>query len=402
VSGMSHSFPRQVAKAKEARESPRDRCVVLVGGTAWEGMASSERHLARALARRIRVVWIDPPTSVLRAGRLPDFFQPGRRLLRDASGVEVLRPVLVPGITRPVLREVAEAQRRAAIRSVLRRARLDPLAIAVGGLEDLFAAAPGAVRVLYGTDDFVAGSTLMGLDPAWVESRERRALAAADIVLAVSPALVARWTERGSCPVLFPNGTDLEAMAKTDVAEPASDVGLPRPIAGVVGHISARMDIKFLEAVADRGVSVLLVGPVSRSGPPEGLEALVARPNVASIGFRPFEQLPSYYRKMDVAMTPYADSAFNRASFPLKTLEYLAAGLPVVSTYLPSNALIEAGVIDQAATPEQFGDLVLLAAQRPRDEVAIAKRRRVAAEHTWEARAEQFLKIVESRYSGIS
>jgi hypothetical protein len=38
---------------------------------------------------------------------------------------------------------------------------------------------------------------------------------------------------------------------------------------------------------------------------------------------------------MDVGLTPYADTPFNQASFPLKTLEYLSAGLPVVSTDLP-------------------------------------------------------------------
>jgi len=50
------------------------------------------------------------------------------------------------------------------------------------------------------------------------------------------------------------------------------------------------------------------------------------------VGPQPYGALPGYLRLMDVGVVPYRDSAFNRGSFPLKTLEYLAAGRGVVAT----------------------------------------------------------------------
>ncbi|WP_436083696.1 glycosyltransferase [Pararhizobium sp. LjRoot235] len=113
----------------------------------------------------------------------------------------------------------------------------------------------------------------------------------------------------------------------------AAGVDLPRPIAGVFGHLSERIDLALLEATADRGVSLLLVG--SRK-PSFSLESLTARSNVRYLGPKPFESMTGYLRAIDVGLTPYTQSEFNRSSFPMKTIEYLAAGRPAVATSLPA------------------------------------------------------------------
>jgi teichuronic acid biosynthesis glycosyltransferase TuaH len=59
-------------------------------------------------------------------------------------------------------------------------------------------------------------------------------------------------------------------------------------------------------------------------------------------GMVPAEAVPSYLAVIDVGITPYRDTAFNRASFPLKTLEYLGAGRPVVTTDLPAARWLQA------------------------------------------------------------
>ena len=64
---------------------------------------------------------------------------------------------------------------------------------------------------------------------------------------------------------------------------------------------------------------------------------------------RQFQELPSYLRVIDVGLTPYSQSDFNRASFPLKTLEYLAAGRPVVASDLPANRWLDTSHVSIAA-----------------------------------------------------
>ena len=386
-------------------QSGWDSCIVVVAGTPWEGMRSSERALAAQLASHQRVLWVDPPVSLARPSR--------SRLSRAVSGpvlqsdgTVTVHPMTVPGVSRPVLREVAAAQSRRAVRTALNQLGATATAVLVASTADMLDCAPGALRVFYGTDDFVAGAGLMGLRTAAVQAAERRQLATADLVLAVSPALCERWAAMGVTPALLPNGADVEAMAAVDTVRPADDVNLPGPVAGFVGHISGRLDLALLAAVADRGVSLLLVGPVPRSSRPAGLEALLARPNVLATGVRPFTQLPAYYRHMDVGLTPYADNAFNRASFPLKTLEYLAAGLPVVATDLPANDYLAKGLVRVGADAASFANQVVEALAGAHAPAQVLERRRAAAEHSWGRRAEQVLELIgaaaPARYAATS
>ena len=51
-------------------------------------------------------------------------------------------------------------------------------------------------------------------------------------------------------------------------------------------------------------------------------------------GFVAFEELPSHLRLADVAVNPMHISTVSNSAFPNKVIQYMAAGLPVVSTKL--------------------------------------------------------------------
>ena len=152
----------------------------------------------------------------------------------------------------------------------------------------------------------------------------------------------------------LPNGCDASYFADVDESDAAADVDLEGPVAGFVGHINSRTDLGLLEAVADAGVSLLLVGPKDPSFEPARFDRLVERRNVAYVGSRPFEQLPSYLKLIDVGLVPYGLTEFNRYSFPMKTLEYLAAGRPVVATSLPAMQWLDTDLVSLADNPEAF------------------------------------------------
>ena len=201
--------------------------------------------------------------------------------------------------------------------------------------------------------------------------------------------------------LLIPYGVDIEAYANVDQAPRALDVDLRNPIVGFIGHINSRIDMRLLEAIAERGRSLLLVGPRDLAFEPKRFAALLCKPNVRWVGFKPFDALPGYLRAIDVGVVPYEDSAFNRGSFPLKTLEYLAAGRSVVSTDLPATRWLDTDLIATASEPETFADQVdrLLAEGREIGSL-IASRRGFAMEHSWPARASQFYDAILSRRPG--
>jgi teichuronic acid biosynthesis glycosyltransferase TuaH len=164
--------------------------------------------------------------------------------------------------------------------------------------------------------------------------------------------------------------------------------------------LSERIDFDVIEAIADSGLSLLLMGPRDPRWEPKRFEKLTSKPTVRYIGPVPKAEVAGKLAAIDVGITPYRDSAFNRASFPLKTLEYLSAGIPVVATSLPATQWLKADLDD--TLPENLSNQVLVLADNGQDYVnairTLAVGRRgvanhciaFAERHSWSRRAERF------------
>lgn len=367
--------------------------IVYLAGARWDAVAGTDRHLAEAIGLHEPVLWVDPPMSWIgRRRRGVDV----DRLTAAVPGVTRLHTVAPPGVTRPGIRSVARWLVRRQVRRVLRETGERPRAVVLSSPEPLLPGWRGTTRIYYATDDFVAGAELLGFSRRYAERVQAANLAAADRVLAVSETLVETLAAAGARVELMPNGCRPEAYVPVPEREYPVEVDLPGPVAGVVGQFNERLDLGLLEAVAAGGQSLLLVGPryEQEAATRRRLDALVARDNVRWVGRQPAERLPDFLAVMNVGLTPYTDTPFNRASFPLKTLEYLAAGLPVTSTDLPSARWLATEHIDLASDPDKFAALVRVRLGEQRTPELAAARRAVARRHSWDARAEQLLRLV--------
>jgi teichuronic acid biosynthesis glycosyltransferase TuaH len=315
-----------------------ERYVVWMAGVSWDGIRGTDWHLATAITRYARILWVDPPVSPVRIalqGKAPNrSFRPRLSVVDDQ--ITRLTPMALPGLTRPGVRATTAALMRGQVRWALRRLAIYPFAVVTTYLQDLIGYwGQDVIDVLYGTDDYVAGADLMGLSARYLRRQETRALTHADIVAAVSPQLVQRWTELGADVVLIPNGCRLANPSAAATANNLPD--LRSPVVGLVGQLSGRIDLDILEAIANAEYTLLIAGPLDpRWDERQRFKNLTQRSDVHYVGPVPADAVPSYLAAIDVGITPYRDTPFNRASFPLKTLEYLAAGLPVVSTDLPA------------------------------------------------------------------
>jgi teichuronic acid biosynthesis glycosyltransferase TuaH len=381
------------------------RHLVWIAPIPWDGIPGTDRQMATAMTRYAPVLWVDPPLSVITPARLSGRVTGGiiPSLSEPAPGITRLTTVALPGLTRPGVRAITAPLLRAQISWALRRLRVLPSAVVSGYLEDVLGRWGPAVNVLYCTDDHVAGAGLMGLSAGRLRGQERLALAQADVVAVVSPTLADHWSALGADPVLIPNGCSDSDPWPHGKAAPT---GLPRPVLGLVGQLSQRIDLNILTALSDAGFSLLLVGPQDPRWEPRRFSELTGRPGVHHTGRVPAASVPAYLAAIDVGITPYTASDFNRASFPLKTLEYLAAGRPVVSTDLPGArwllpALSRAGlavtrerpadIMTLASTPAEFVSAVSRMVPGPREEQEQARReqcRAFAARHSWARRAD--------------
>ncbi|MGH3935405.1 MAG: glycosyltransferase [Pseudonocardiaceae bacterium] len=300
-----------------------------------------------------------------------------------------------PGPSRAGLRHLAPWLVRRTARRAVNRLGGSVSAVIATTLDDVLCSMPGARTLFYGTDDHVAGAESHGIPrERWLRA-EQRQLQHADVVAAVSPALQERYAAYGREAALVPNGCDPAIYADVDSMSWPADVHLAGPIAGLVGHIGQRVDLALLEAVADTGCSLLLVGPWDPSYEQIRFPALAARPNVCWVGAKKLAELPAYLRIIDVGLTPYADSDLNRSSFPLKTLEYIAAGSGVVSTDIPAVAWLQSEHVTIARSPSEFADAARQQLALPRSADMITHRRRFSEQHCWARRATDLADLLE-------
>jgi GT2 family glycosyltransferase len=247
---------------------------------------------------------------------------------------------------------------------------------------------PGA-RLAYDVIDDLA----IFPEPLWyLRLRQLHALRRADRVFAASgPLLAAIRTERPDA-VLLPNAVDLPAFDAEPRAARVLATGR-RPVAGYVGALARWLDYELLARVAQarpdwdfRFVGKRLDDSWDRS-------ALPGLPNVAFLGPRPPAQIPRILGGFDVGLIPFRAGRETAAVSPLKLYEYLAAGLPVVSSPLPeANAF--AGSVLQAEGPGPWTAALEEARRRSMEPGFAGRQRAAAAGHGWDDRARRALELL--------
>lgn len=164
-----------------------------------------------------------------------------------------------------------------------------------------------------------------------MEMLTRRSLALADVAFAGGRSLhrIAAGL-RGDRPTqLFPSGVESSHYARSRALRRPH----ARPVAGYVGVLDERLDMELIAALAAQlpDWDIRLVGPTTKIDPASVPRAA----NIELLGQQPYARLPEIMASFDVALMPFALNEATRSISPTKTLEYLAAGLPVVSTRVP-------------------------------------------------------------------
>ncbi|WP_432570303.1 glycosyltransferase [Kineococcus sp. SYSU DK005] len=380
--------------------------VALLSSTAFEGHRLYEQRLAEELARDHDVLFVQPPTAVwtrrdgLRAGRGP---------VRAPRGVRVVTPWVPPASRRRGLHRlnapvVALTLLAACLRDG-RRPRAVVTAQDVTGPLARAARALGARTAFLVKDDYVAGAGLVGVPAARLRAGRERSLDLADEVVVVSPRLLRLAAERGRTAHLVPAGAP-EPVAAEGAARAVAEGSAPgpapgpapegeRPFAVFLGMVSDRLDLGWLEELVRTGTDLVVVGPRQPTFTQDAAwQRLVADPRVRWLGPREAGEVAGVLARARVGVMPYTLSEFNRASFPLKVLEYLAAGLPVVSSRLDAVEWLDAPgvrVVDDAAG---FAAAVAeLVAAGPSARGA-GERRAFAAGHTWRERGRRWRELL--------
>ncbi|NLW43668.1 MAG: glycosyltransferase family 1 protein [Syntrophomonadaceae bacterium] len=219
----------------------------------------------------------------------------------------------------------------------------------------------------------------------------RRALTSADLVVASSERLYRDSLTVNPNTILVPNGCDFDHFNRAqhrNLAIPDDMKDLKPPIVGYHGAIATWLNFDLILRVADS----LPHGHVVMVGPLYNLTSVPRRPNLHWLGYKRFEVLPQYTQLFDVAIIPFRVSQLTEAVNPIKMWEYMAAGIPVVTTALPETQGFPE--IYYSANDDEF---IINVRRALNEDPAHLRQARIelAQRNTWLERARQILQAIE-------
>jgi glycosyltransferase involved in cell wall biosynthesis len=354
--------------------------------------AEAEEKMARFAARGWRVLYVEQlgirnprPRHVLRALRRAR--TPPRQAPFEVVSPKLLPPRRAPGVdalnrrwlARQLLGRIGDTTR-----TVLW------LRFPTPELVPIVEGHAWRAVVYEAVDDHAAGPGLTGRLVPVLRAAEERVLARADVVFA--------WSEpiRERLAVRHPNVLLATAAAELEPLEAVAEAPGEERTAVFAGALGFRFDER-LAAGAARLLAdwkLVLAGPADEGA----TRALAGVPNVELAGRFEHAELPALLARAAVALIPYRRNAFTDTLVPVKLVEYLAAGRPVVSTPMRAAEGF-ADVVTFAAGPEAFAEAVRAAA---RDDSAEARRRRVerVRPYSWNRRIDELEAAIEAAANG--
>lgn len=366
---------------------------------AFDAVWRRRQHLSAALAALgHRVTYLEP------ALRLPQMLgkEPDTSLIRrpfsfrQTEGVNITRSFHpMPWISRPWARNLNFHLDVPFLKRLLPRAQAatnvlwltnplhSPLARAL---------APHATVVADLTDRWSAFACNRGW-AAQLDEEQARLVQNAHRVAAVSDNLMAfaRHADPGKVPLLLPNGVSEHLFSP--LAAPGWVQAIRPPWALYAGTLEERVDFGLLLELAGKfsDITWVLVGPVATEE--ATLKALIALPNVLSLGVKPHAEVMAAMQHCTFTLLPHHQTPLTQSMHPLKLMEYLAAGKPCVAT--PVGGVAAAGELVSVVENTLQAVAAVKKILSGEDPLLKENRQAFVRQHTWRSRAETILRWLD-------
>lgn len=253
----------------------------------------------------------------------------------------------------------------------------------------------GCKRALYECVDEFSGAKGL-IKPEVARAQEQATLKAVDVAIVTAPGLKKSKIEFNRNIHVVPNAANVAHFSKATsgkLTEPGDLKSIPRPRLVFVGGIAYWIDLELLRHIAVKRPSwqIVLIGPVVTN-----TRILDDLNNIHFMGRKSYDDLPSYLAWCDIALNPYKVDSVAENCSPLKLYEYMAAGLPIVSTDMPEARRFP-GIVSVASSYDDFVRKTenILGWEKELRPWFAAKSHAEAIKHTWENRFLAVEKIAE-------
>jgi glycosyltransferase involved in cell wall biosynthesis len=372
----------------------------------WDGDPLSKKHIMQRLARGNRILWVNsignrnPTVSVKDARRvakkLKAFFSGCREVARN---IHVISPVVIPFHGSAIARQINRRLLLWKLRGAARRLGFQrPITWTfVPSSADIVGRLGEQMVVYHCTDEFsqFSDSSSEAVDI------EKQLIAKSDRVIVSAERLLQSKIKEHPGTKLVCHGVDVEHFRKAcdpKTKIPEDIAKIPGPIVGFFGLIADWVDLELIGSLARLRphCQFVLIGKIDTD-----VSALKDLPNVHLLGQKSYAELPGYCRRFDIAILPFAINELTLNANPLKLREYLAAGLPVLSTAIPEverlGRLVRIGA-NASDFVLHLDELLSRDATGPSMEIS-----REMDSESWDEKVEQMSRIIrgEPQYSAM-
>ncbi|SDB63122.1 Glycosyltransferase involved in cell wall bisynthesis [Flavobacteriaceae bacterium MAR_2010_188] len=196
--------------------------------------------------------------------------------------------------------------------------------------------------------------SLFKFAPPELVEQEKFLLANADVVFTGGKALYESKKDLHSNVYCFPSSVDQQHFEKVfDEIEIPDDIKhITAPIVGYFGVIDERIDLDLLIHTALKlpEVSFVMIGPLAKIEDRD----LPRAKNIHYLGMKDYAVLPNYLKAFDIAMMPFALNDATKHISPTKTLEYMAAKKPIISTPIKDVVREYGDCIEIVSSSDEF------------------------------------------------
>jgi glycosyltransferase involved in cell wall biosynthesis len=364
----------------------------------WSGDPLSKTHIMRVLARDNRILWVNSIANRMPTAAKKDFSRIVKKLTAFTEKIKepepnvfVMNPLAVPAYGSAAIREFNQKFLLAQIRRAMKNLKFKrPVNIVFNPAAGMVAGRIGEdFLIYYCVDEYTA---FTGASEGLKEI-ENELFRKSDLVIVSAEKLLEDKKSLNPRTFLIRHGVDHEHFSKALKAEtevPEAIRNLPRPVIGFHGLLADWVDYELLRKIAEhfKNGSLALVGKVGVDAERK-IKILKPLKNVHLLGRKSYSELPAFCKGFDVALNPFAINDLTLAANPLKVREYLAAGLPVVSTAIPEVEVLNLCRIGR--NHDEFIREIEIALHSPG---VLRERSDAVRDESWEARVDELREII--------
>lgn len=246
-------------------------------------------------------------------------------------------------------------------------------------------------------------SAIPGIDANAFNVEEARLLSQADVVFTTSETLLEKCRLHNANVHNFPNVVDVAHFSLGNQPGPIPEdlAVISSPRIGYVGALSdfkVNFDLLLSLAQSNPQWQFVIIGEEREGQSNPVLASMSQLKNVHLLGHRSYKQLPEYLRGMDVGLLPTLINDYTRSMFPMKYFEYVAAGLPVVSTSLDFTKRTDSPV-ELLRADDAAGFSRAIADQLSRGRYSTEQAEHIVADNSWTVRLRKMLRLIASSSS---